>query len=198
MLDAAAALFATSGYTATRTCDVAAAAETSKPVLYGLFGSKHALYRAVLDREHTFVRRMVVRPMAQDPASNLWSTSARIAARFWHLQTRRPSALPVLLGSQDWRVENEYKTALRAELEEFVERSVRTELVGVGAEACSATFAARLLTLAVSTCDLLREGRADRAGVRDAARNTVLLFGASWTGMSPGAAPLTFTCERNP
>lgn len=50
ILDAAAEVFATSGYRATKVADVAAKLGVTEPVIFQNFGSKAALYAAVLDR----------------------------------------------------------------------------------------------------------------------------------------------------
>lgn len=65
ILDAATEVFAAAGYRAARVSDVAARIRVSEPVIFQNFGSKEALYAAVLDRVADGIRGELQAPAGQ-------------------------------------------------------------------------------------------------------------------------------------
>ena len=175
VLDAAADLFAANGFVDTRVNDIAAAARVSKPFLYRLFRGKQAIYAALLEREEAYFTRLVIGPIARATTSDLCSCSARVLTCFWRFQIRRPAALRILLGPQDWRVEQDAKTALRHRLEEQIGRTVARCGLPRG-DAAARAHALLLVAFALSTAEVIRAGRADRTELHELAKNGVALM----------------------
>lgn len=96
ILDAATEVFAAAGYRAARVSDVAARIGVSEPLIFQNFGSKEALYAAVLDRVADGIQRELQAPAGQHgPAADLLAhvlSPSRVSGR------HGPGAHGVLFG----------------------------------------------------------------------------------------------------
>ena len=95
---AAAALFGERGYGRTRLDDIAAAAGVTKPIIYRHFGSKKALYMALLEQHEADLPRFFVGAEPGEPAEDLlrsildrWLDYVRLNSHAWLMLFRDSS-----------------------------------------------------------------------------------------------------------
>jgi AcrR family transcriptional regulator len=122
LIDAAAAVFARSGFHATTMVDVAVQAATSKPTLYAHVGSKDALFAAVLEREAATCRDwLFARYEAAAPLPMLEEVACDMHALFDYVAAHA-DGFQLLFGPESVPAAAEVRAALLADITEQVAR----------------------------------------------------------------------------
>jgi AcrR family transcriptional regulator len=142
LLEAAAAAFATHGFTATSISQIAASARVTKGAVYHHFPDKHSLFAAVLDQYNEAAQQQVYDAIGKHP-NDPWHAALAgleatldvcmdpVAARLIYIEG------PVGLGWQRWRDSEEHYTRrnIRALLQALLDAGVYRRDVPVEAMA---------------------------------------------------------------